>query len=184
MSTSSFRFWPALTGVVVGVFGLAYLILGAWLAISGGTPWYLLFGGGFLISGIALFRRRQTGIWLYLVTFLMCVTWALTEVGLDGWQLMPRLLAPAVLGVWLSLPWVVRPIVAAPSRRRSAAVGGVIYVIAIAGIMYSGWQVTDARFVQHQPFLRCKPLHNRPLLQRRMSGNIMAATRQVSVFPL
>lgn len=152
MSTSSFRFWPALTGVVVGVFGLAYLILGAWLAISGGTPWYLLFGGGFLISGIALFRRRQTGIWLYLVTFLMCVTWALTEVGLDGWQLMPRLLAPAVLGVWLSLPWVVRPIVAAPSRRRSAAVGGVIYVIAIAGIMYSGWQVTDARFVQHQPF--------------------------------
>jgi quinoprotein glucose dehydrogenase len=152
VASTSLRFWPTLSGLLVSLFGLAYLILGGWLAFSGGTPWYLLFGIGFLISGIQLLRRRSSGIWLYLITFLICVVWSLTEVGLDGWQLMPRLLAPAILGIWLCMPWVVRPIITAAAQRRSTLAAALIYLLSIGGILYSGWQVTDARFVHHLPF--------------------------------
>lgn len=150
MSLFTSRIWSLITGWLVVLIGLGYLTLGGWLAWLGGTPWYLLFGAGFFISGVLLTRRRAAGVWLYLFTFLICVGWALWEVGLDGWQLMPRLFVPAVTGVWISLPWVQRPLL--PVTRRRGQFAGVIYLAAIIGIFWAGWHVTDTRFVHPQPF--------------------------------
>ena len=140
------------SGVVVSLCGLCFLVLGGWLAAEGGTPWYLLAGAGYFAAGVLLLRRRLAGTAIYLLTFVASVFWALSEVGLDGWQLMPRLFAFALLGIWLSLPWVVNPL--APSRRakRAVAASGVFYALAIAAIFYSGWRVTDARFVNSAAF--------------------------------
>jgi quinoprotein glucose dehydrogenase len=64
------------------LFGLAFLLPGGWLAFIGGSPGYLLFGCGFLFSGVLLWRKRLAGVWIYLFTFVLCVIWSLWEVGL------------------------------------------------------------------------------------------------------
>lgn len=150
MRKNSLFSWPFITGLLVALIGLAYLGLGGWLASLGGTPWYLLFGAGFFISGILIAKRRAAGIWLYLIAFVICVVWALKEVGLDGWQLMPRLLMMSVLGVWCSLPWVTRPVMG--NSHRAGTLAGLFYLLTLGGIFYSGWQVTDSRFVHEQDF--------------------------------
>ena len=146
------RLWAVLTGLLVALVGLAYIILGGWLAFVGGPVVFILFGIGFLISGVLLLRRRLSGVWLYLLVFLACVGWSLWEVGLDGWQLMPRLLVVAVLGLWISMPWVLRQLTFTHSATRIGMISGVIYVLAIAGIFVTGWHISDARFIHHQEF--------------------------------
>jgi glucose dehydrogenase len=42
--------------------------------------------------------------------------WALVEVGLSGWRLEPRLVAPTVFAIWLLLPWVRRSLRSEPRR--------------------------------------------------------------------
>lgn len=147
MQKKSWFTLPSITGFVVSLFGLAFLVLGGWLAALGGTPWYLIFGAGFFLSGIFIFKRRPAGLWLYLISFLICAVWSLYEVGLDGWKLMPRLFALAVLGVWCSMPWIVRPVM--QTQRRAGMLSGVVYLAAIVLVFWSGWHVTATRFVQH-----------------------------------
>nr|WP_318383760.1 membrane-bound PQQ-dependent dehydrogenase, glucose/quinate/shikimate family [uncultured Enterobacter sp.] len=148
---------PFLVGMLVSLFGLAFLAGGAWLAMVGGSAWYLLFGAGFLTSGVFIIRRQAVGLWCYLITFLVCTGWALWEVGLDGWQLMPRLFAWAILGVLVSLPWVTRAMLTTRCEQRAGTRAGIVYLLAIGGIFWAGWQVSDARFVQHQPFPQAQP---------------------------
>ncbi|MCT4703661.1 membrane-bound PQQ-dependent dehydrogenase, glucose/quinate/shikimate family [Enterobacteriaceae bacterium H20N1] len=152
----SFFSLVSLTGVVIALLGLSYLALGGWLAVLGGTPWYILFGVGFLASGVCLALYRSAGFGLYLLTFIACAIWSLSEVGLDGWQLMPRLFGLAVLGIWISMPWITRPVMAQNTPRVTGLFTGCFYLAAIAGIFYAGWQVTDSRFVQHQPLPEAK----------------------------
>ncbi len=140
----------SLTGMVICLLGVTFLTLGGWLAALGGTPWYILFGVGFLLSGIYLIRYRSAGAGLYLLTFIACAVWSLSEVGLDGWQLMPRLFGLALLGVWVSMPWITRPLMPQRKPRLTGLLTGCFYLASIAGILYSGWQITDSRFVQHQ----------------------------------
>lgn len=152
MPQTTSRLWAVLTGSLVALVGLAYIILGGWLAYVGGPMVFILFGIGFLLSGVLLLRLRLSGVWLYLLVFLGCVGWSVWEVGLDGWQLMPRLLVLAVLGVGISMPWVIRPLTFTLSARRSAMAPGIFYVLAIAAIFITGWHISDTRFIQHQQF--------------------------------
>lgn len=141
-----------ISGLIVSVCGLLFLILGGWLAAEGGTAWYLLAGVGYFAAGVLILLRRVAGLWVYLLTFIASVVWALSEVGLDGWQLMPRLFVLALLGIWLSLPWIVRSLASRQRERRAAMASGLVYVLVTGAIFYSGWRVTDARFVTHAPF--------------------------------
>ncbi|URO01376.1 membrane-bound PQQ-dependent dehydrogenase, glucose/quinate/shikimate family [Leclercia adecarboxylata] len=152
MQQISSRLWAVLTGSLVALVGLAYIVLGGWLAFVGGTLIFLLLGVGFFISGVLLFRQRFSGVWLYLLMFLACAGWAIWEVGLDGWQLMPRLLVVAVLGVWISMPWVMRQLALTPPARHKGMAAGGIYLAAIAAIFYFGWHISDTRFIHPQPF--------------------------------
>ena len=152
MPQTTSRLWAVLTGSLFALVGLAYIILGGWLAYVGGPVVFILFGVGFLLSGVLLLRRRLSGVWLYLLVFLGCVGWSLWEVGLDGWQLMPRLLVVAVLGVWISLPWVIRQLTITPSARRRAMAPGLLYMLTIAAIFVTGWHISDTRFLHHQQF--------------------------------
>jgi quinoprotein glucose dehydrogenase len=94
------------TGVVVLIIGLILAALGAWLIVLGGTWYYFIAGLALIADGGFILARRREGFWLYRPILLGTILWALWEVGLDGWQLMPRVFAPAVLGIWISLPFV------------------------------------------------------------------------------
>ena len=106
-----FTYWALkIFALIVALFGLALAAGGLWLITLGGSWYYLLAGAGMLASGVLLFLQRLSGVWLYWLVFIGTLIWALWEVGLDPWALLPRVLALAVIAL-LSLafvPWLRR----------------------------------------------------------------------------
>lgn len=102
---------PWITGGSFLLIGALLAIGGVWLIAVGGSWYYLLAGIGVGGTGVLVLMRRIEALWLYALVLLGTVVWALAEVGLKGWELEPRLLAPLVLGIWLLLPWVRRKLV-------------------------------------------------------------------------
>lgn len=84
-------------GAVLGVIGVILIVGGLQLVMLGGSWYYLLAGLALLASGGLIFTGRVLGNWLYIATFILTVVWALFESGLNGWALVPRVVAPLVL---------------------------------------------------------------------------------------
>lgn len=102
----------ALLVAVMAVAGAGLAIGGVELVAVGGSPYYVLAGVALMAVAVGLWLRRSWSVRLFGVILLATLLWALAEVGLDGWALTPRLVAPAVLGLLLLIPAV---------RRRSPA---------------------------------------------------------------
>jgi quinoprotein glucose dehydrogenase len=95
--------WLArILGAVLVLIGVVLIVGGAWLVALHGSPYYLLAGLGLIASGALMILRRITGVWIYAGVFGLTLIWALWEVGLNGWALVPRLVGPLVL-LWLAL---------------------------------------------------------------------------------
>jgi len=92
-----------LIAAIVLAVGLALAVGGAWLVVLGGSSYYLLVGLALVFSGRWISLGRAEGAWLYLYAFIATLLWAWWEVGLNGWALMPRVLAPTVLLVCVVL---------------------------------------------------------------------------------
>lgn len=143
------RSWlTLLTGILVALIGAALTIGGIQLVSLGSTWYYLLAGLGLLGSGILYAMGRREGWWLYALVFAATFLWALVAVGLDGWKLMPRLLAPAILLVWVSLPFVARGLTKGRADRwRTARWSGVgAGVATIVLVFAAGWWITHVRY--------------------------------------
>ena len=125
-------------GVIFALIGLVLAGGGAWLLALGGSPYYVLAGLGLLASGFFLFRRDLTGVWIYVAVWAATLIWALWEVGLHGWALLPRVFAPSVLLVLALLAiWPLRP----QRQGRTFALGGLaaFAVVAIIGGVVIGF---------------------------------------------
>ena len=99
---------PQVFAVVLILFWLPLGVGGVQLLLLGGSPYYLVAAIVFILSAALLWRGERRGAQLYLGGLFGTVVWSLWEVGFDGWALMPRLLLPALLGLWLLMPWVRR----------------------------------------------------------------------------
>ncbi len=120
------------------VFGIILLLIGVVLAIGGtrlvmlaGSWYYLVAGVVLVVTGILYIRRRPLATALYFLLLLGTVAWALAEVGLSFWGLVPRLAALVVLGFVAAL--------AAPSLSPGARwpwplAGALAIVIVAAGV--------------------------------------------------
>ncbi len=84
-------------GALIGLIGIVLAIGGAWLLLEGGSPYYVVTGVAMIAAGVLLLRGRTSGVWLYIAIFAATLVWALWEVGLSPWALVPRLVAPLVL---------------------------------------------------------------------------------------
>ena len=76
---------------------------GAQLILAGGSPYYLLAGVALVGVAAGLAWGKRWALPLYGVVLAATLVWSLWESGLDGWALVPRLVAPAVLGIILLL---------------------------------------------------------------------------------
>ncbi|WBO21533.1 membrane-bound PQQ-dependent dehydrogenase, glucose/quinate/shikimate family [Sphingomonas abietis] len=151
------RWLVVTTAVVTILLGIVLLGLGGWLAALGGSVYYLLAGLGLVASGVLILRGRRSGIHVYVAVLAATVVWALWEAGLDGWALIPRIVAPAVLGLWLCTPWIAGRLDRQAGVTGSAATwrslaGMAICALLIAGVFAAGYATTAQRFEQGSPY--------------------------------
>ena len=125
-------------GILVLLLGVPLLVGGGWLIGLGGSAYYLLAGAGLVVSGWLLFRLRPMGAWIYTGVFIATFAWALWEVGLNGWALVPRLVAPTVIlfGVVLCLPVLL--------ARRGWQMAGLGAAVLTVGVAVFGVAVAQA----------------------------------------
>ncbi|MFJ4372078.1 glucose/quinate/shikimate family membrane-bound PQQ-dependent dehydrogenase [Pseudomonas japonica] len=130
MRTEGTRWLPRLLGVLLLLMGMALVAGGIKLMNLGGSLYYLIAGFGFAVSGVLLLALRKHALGLYGLVLLGSTAWALWEVGLDWWQLVPRLALWFALGVILLLPWARRPLrgLAGQPARVNLAILGVAVV--------------------------------------------------------
>ncbi|MBV2186795.1 MAG: glucose/quinate/shikimate family membrane-bound PQQ-dependent dehydrogenase [Rhizobium sp.] len=98
------------TAVVFGAFGLLLAVGGAQLVALSGSPYYLAAGIVLMITAILVIARRKEALWVHGLLILTSLGWAIFEVGFDWWQLGTRGGLIVLLGLWLMLPAVRRPL--------------------------------------------------------------------------
>lgn len=86
-----------LLGLITGAGGI-------WLAVLGGSPFYIVMAVGFVLTAVLLWKRSPWALHIYGLTLGLILGWSLWEVGLDWWPLAARGAVPIVLGILLLLP--------------------------------------------------------------------------------
>ncbi|MGP8291305.1 glucose/quinate/shikimate family membrane-bound PQQ-dependent dehydrogenase [Vreelandella zhanjiangensis] len=128
--------WPALLlGLLLIIAGLALAIGGGKLLSLGGSAYYLIAGIGIAATGILLAMRRGAALWLYALILIATLLWALWEVGLDWWQLVPRVAILALIGIIMLLPWWRKPLLSRGGSLALTASIAAAIVVAIASLM-------------------------------------------------
>lgn len=150
MRTEGTRWLPRLLGVLLLLMGMALVAGGIKLMNLGGSLYYLIAGFGFAVSGVLLLALRKHALGLYGLVLLGSTAWALWEVGLDWWQLVPRLSLWFALGVILLLPWTRRPLrgLAGQPARINLAILGV--AVLASGASAIGSQFTHPGEIKGQ----------------------------------
>src|SRR5262249_48734822 len=111
---------PALLGGVIAILGFVLAGGGAYLAALGGSRYYVLVGAMLLAAGYLMIKGRNAGFYVYVGGFALTSVWTFWEVGLSGWQLIPRLVGPFVL---LVLAILVAPALDKTSGQRARELG-------------------------------------------------------------
>jgi quinoprotein glucose dehydrogenase len=126
------------TGWLLALMGVALCGGGVFLATLGGSWFYLLLGLALISCGVLLIRDQAWALFVYAATLTVTLCWALWEVGLDYWALVPRAALLAVIGLWLVTPWAVARLDVASEgarvRRRWARVVLLLAVAVTAGV--------------------------------------------------
>ncbi|WP_313531079.1 glucose/quinate/shikimate family membrane-bound PQQ-dependent dehydrogenase [Shinella sp.] len=134
----------SLTATLVALIGLVLTGGGGWLLSLGGSPYYLVTGLAFLVTAILLFRRSSAALWLYALIVLGSLGWAVWEVGFDWWQLGPRGGVIVLIGLWLMLPAIRRPLgFASPTGIRYPASALPLAVASLVAIVVAGYSMTQ-----------------------------------------
>lgn len=117
-------------GGLLGLLGLVLALGGGWLLALGGSAYYVLAGLALLASGVLLWRGSSWGVALYAVVFLATLVWAVWEVGLNGWALVPRVVAPAVI---MALVLAIFPTLRRDGGRWAAVGGAALALLLLVG---------------------------------------------------
>ena len=86
--------------------GLFLLVGGIYLAMLGGSFYYLIAGLVFVITAVLVYLGRREVLPLFGLFLLGSLGWAIWEVGFDWWQLGTRGGFTVLFGLWLIMPWV------------------------------------------------------------------------------
>ena len=170
-------------GVLLLLAGLALALGGARLLNLGGSAYYLLVGLGCIAAGVQLLRKRRSGVWIYLVLFAATLFWAMAEVGLQFWQLLPRIAAPLFLAVLCAaLLAAGRKTLDSASYGRSA----LAWLVCLAGAglllgayLASGPRLSERRLAEVQASAPTGP-DDWAAFGRTSMGNRFAPARQIT----
>ncbi|MCF9019388.1 membrane-bound PQQ-dependent dehydrogenase, glucose/quinate/shikimate family [Pseudomonas viridiflava] len=123
------------TGIVMAILSIALLYMGAQLVAVGGSPAYSVIASGVLATAVLVFLKKKSALTLYALLMWGILLWIVYEVGFDKWQWIPRGDLFALIGFWLAMPWVVRPLLrnqaAGSNRGFHPFLGGTVAVMAL-----------------------------------------------------
>jgi quinoprotein glucose dehydrogenase len=142
------RLLPTLLGLLLLLMGLALLAGGIKLGQLGGSLYYVLAGIGVGLTGVLLIAGHRAALWLYALTLFASTLWALWEIGLDWWQLVPRLALWFALGIVLLLPWFRRPLWR--GQPSSIGTGALSIAVVLAGLAAIASQFTNPGEIKGQ----------------------------------
>ncbi len=100
-TSSSGSVLKTILAVIAAVFGIGLLIGGIYLAVLGGSWYYIIAGILFIATAVLLYKRKSAALLVYAILVLATVVWGLWEVGSDFFALAPRL---DILGLFGSSP--------------------------------------------------------------------------------
>lgn len=131
-------------GSVLALLGVVLAAGGTWLAVLGGSWYYLLAGLGLLIGGAQVFRRRISGAWWFAAVFFGTLLWSAWESGLDYWRWIPRFGLIVVLAFVLAL--LLPKLEGGPGRgvSRTLALLCALVFIAVFALAFAAHGVTRA----------------------------------------
>ncbi len=132
------------TAVVLTLIGLAIFGFGSQLVMLGGSFYYVLAGLAFVVTAILLFKRNKAALHFYALFVLATLGWAVWEVGFDWWQLGPRGGLIIVIGIWLLMPWIRKPLgFVSPTGIRYGANAVPLLAVVIASIGVAAFAMTQ-----------------------------------------
>ncbi|GAN53731.1 glucose/quinate/shikimate family membrane-bound PQQ-dependent dehydrogenase [Tanticharoenia sakaeratensis] len=123
-----------LTAVVTALIGAYLAVGGVWLLSYGDTPYYLICGLAMFATAFLLYRGRASALWVYAAITIGSLIWAVAEAGFDFWSLVPRGDVIVILGIWLLLPFITRPLAA---NRATIAPLAASVALAIVVVLFS-----------------------------------------------
>lgn len=94
--------------VVAAIIGLVLLVGGIYLAVLGGSWYYIIAGIFFIVTAVLLQKLKGAALIVYAVLVLGTVVWGLWEVGSDFFALAPRLDILGLFGLALLIPAATR----------------------------------------------------------------------------
>jgi quinate dehydrogenase (quinone) len=127
-------------GIITLLPGVFMLVAGAYLITLGGSWYFALAGLGMAVAGILLVRRRLPGALLYLAVFVASIAWSVWDVGLAFWPLFSRLVALAVLALWVLLAIPALLPGGRPSTARLSYTGAFVVAVGLAATFYAALQ--------------------------------------------
>ncbi len=95
---------PYIVSALLFLIGVFLVLPGVYLALLGGSPYYIVAGVLCIVSAALLWRGDARALPVYALLLAGTVIWSVWEVGFDGWALLPRDFGPILLGIWLALP--------------------------------------------------------------------------------
>ena len=125
------------TGVLFGLLALVFCMGGVVLLWRDGSAYYLIAGAGLLACAALVWRGRAAALPVAAALLLCTLGWSLWEVGLDWWQLLPRVDVWFVFAAWLLTPFV-RPHLTGAGAHGGKAVAAALAASAVAGLVSLG----------------------------------------------
>ncbi|MGV4876727.1 glucose/quinate/shikimate family membrane-bound PQQ-dependent dehydrogenase [Acetobacter indonesiensis] len=122
--------------VIIAIFVLLGLYLaggGAWLAMLGGSWFYLFSGIVLLVVAVMLLKRWREALWVYAALVFATLVWAVAESGFDFWALAPRGDVILPLGLLLLLPVVSRALLPAKPLNSLPLAAGIVAGLGVYG---------------------------------------------------
>jgi quinoprotein glucose dehydrogenase len=133
-----------LTALVFLLIGAALGAGGVWLALLGGSWYYIVASLAFLLTSYLLFRRRISALLVFALLVIGTLGWAIWEIGFDWWQLAPRGGVIILLGLWLLMPWIRRGLNAGEGTRRASWGPAVPLLLAVfAALVVAGYSMME-----------------------------------------
>jgi quinoprotein glucose dehydrogenase len=116
--------------------GLGFIAGGVRLIVLGGSYYFAFAGLAFTIDAILLLFKSRWSYLLFAALVLATLTWAVSEVGLDWWQLFPRGDLIAVIGLVLVAPPITRRL-RLPIQDKIFSLGyaGLILALAVCAVV-------------------------------------------------